>query len=237
MQKAAEEVMAILDAEKKANEKPAAPNAGTNVTPPQSKIDDTRSVDEPSKVSVQTKDIQKAVKDGATIEEAVSEKLQEDEDKLPQAVTYGQHIFRDKSIQLFRTSEDAKPTKAYVLGPGHKSGYFDFGTYTRKFCFGDPKRWLYTTYRTSKVLSCGGTHGRSCRTIDGIETQKLLLFPKENFALTVATARTLNVNIVGEVFNNGTYNISAVNTAFNALIAAGGPNNIGSARNRITESR
>jgi hypothetical protein len=34
-----------------------------------------RSVDEPSKVSVQTKDIQKAVKDGATIEEAVSEKL------------------------------------------------------------------------------------------------------------------------------------------------------------------
>jgi protein involved in polysaccharide export with SLBB domain len=49
-------------------------------------------------------------------------------------------------------------------------------------------------------------------------------FQKENFELTVATAsRTLNVNIVGEVFNNGTYNISAVNTAFNALIAAGGP--------------
>ncbi|MBK9564390.1 MAG: SLBB domain-containing protein [Saprospiraceae bacterium] len=46
----------------------------------------------------------------------------------------------------------------------------------------------------------------------------------------MATARTLNVNIVGEVFNNGTYNISAVNTAFNALIAAGGPNNIGSVR-------
>ena len=55
-------------------------------------------------------------------------------------------------------------------------------------------------------------------------------FNKENFELTVTTARTLNVNIVGEVFNNGTYNISAVNTAFNALIAAGGPNDIGSVR-------
>jgi protein involved in polysaccharide export with SLBB domain len=55
-------------------------------------------------------------------------------------------------------------------------------------------------------------------------------FQKENFAYCCTTARTLNVNIVGEVFNNGTYNISAVNTAFNALIAAGGPNNIGSVR-------
>lgn len=55
-------------------------------------------------------------------------------------------------------------------------------------------------------------------------------FQKENFQLTVTTARTLNVNIVGEVFNNGTFNVSAINTAFNALIAAGGPNDLGSVR-------
>ncbi|MBK8547829.1 MAG: SLBB domain-containing protein [Saprospiraceae bacterium] len=55
-------------------------------------------------------------------------------------------------------------------------------------------------------------------------------FQKENFELTVITARTINVNIYGEVFTNGTFNISAINTAFNALIASGGPTNLGSVR-------
>jgi polysaccharide biosynthesis/export protein len=55
-------------------------------------------------------------------------------------------------------------------------------------------------------------------------------FQKENFELTVTTARTINVNIYGEVFTNGTFNISAINSAFNALIAAGGPTDIGSVR-------
>ncbi len=228
--KAAEEVMAILDAEKKANEKPAAPNAGTNVTPPQSKIDDTRSVDEPSKVSVQTKDIQKAVKDGATIEEAVSEKLQEaTKDKLPQAVTYGQHIFRDKSIQLFRTSEDAKPTKAYVLGPGDKVAISIWGPTQENFALEIQKDGYIQPTGLPRYYLAGLTV-EAAEQLMASRLRNYYYFQKENFALTVATARTLNVNIVGEVFNNGTYNISAVNTAFNALIAAGGPNNIGSVR-------
>tara|TARA_B100000900_G_C20600934_1_gene725570 strand:- start:5263 stop:7113 length:1851 start_codon:yes stop_codon:yes gene_type:complete len=41
----------------------------------------------------------------------------------------------------------------------------------------------------------------------------------------------ITVNIVGEVFNPGSYSIPATNTAFNALIAAGGPSQIGSVRN------
>src|SRR5690606_21537089 len=55
-------------------------------------------------------------------------------------------------------------------------------------------------------------------------------YQKENFELTVTTARTINVNIYGEVFTNGTFHISAINTAFNALIAAGGPTDLGSVR-------
>lgn len=227
--KAAEEVMAILDAEKKAKSQPPAP-AATPVTPPKSKLDDTRTVDQPSKVAVQTKDIQKAVKEGATIEEAVSEKLQEAEkSKLPSATTFGQHIFRDKSIQLFRTSEDAKPTKAYVLGPGDKIAISIWGPTQENFALEIQKDGYIQPTGLPRYYVAGLTVD-AAEQLMASRLRNYYYFQKENFALTVATARTLNVNIVGEVFNSGTFNISAVNTAFNALIAAGGPNDIGSVR-------
>lgn len=42
--------------------------------------------------------------------------------------------------------------------------------------------------------------------------------------------RTISVNVVGEVVNPGTYQISSFGTAFNALYLAGGPNESGSLR-------
>jgi len=51
--------------------------------------------------------------------------------------------------------------------------------------------------------------------------------------LTIQTqvTRTINVNIFGEVANSGSFNISSLNTGFNALVAAGGPSERGSVRN------
>lgn len=228
-QKVAQEVMVILDAEKKSATKPVTQSAATTSTP-QSKIEDTRSVDEPTKVANQTKDIQKAVKDGATIEEAVSEKIQEAEkEKLPSAKTYGQHIFRDKSLKLFRTAEDAKPTKAYVLGPGDKVAISIWGPTQENFALEVQKDGYIQPTGLPRYYLAGLTVS-AAEALMASRLRNYYYFTKENFELTVTTARTLNVNIVGEVFNNGTFNISAVNTAFNALIAAGGPNDIGSVR-------
>ena len=228
--KAAEEVMAMLDAEKKSKEMATTNVPATPVNEPQSKLDETRSVDEPSKVSIQTKDIQKAVKEGATIEEAVSEKLQEAaKDKLPDAKTYGQHIFRDKSLQIFRTAAEAKPTKAYVLGPNDKVAVSIWGPSQENFALEIQKDGYIQPTDLPRYYIAGLTVS-AAEELMASRLRNYYFFNKENFELTVTTARTLNVNIVGEVFNNGTYNISAVNTAFNALIAAGGPNDIGSVR-------
>jgi protein involved in polysaccharide export with SLBB domain len=49
--------------------------------------------------------------------------------------------------------------------------------------------------------------------------------------ISLAYSRSITVNIVGEVFKPGSYKIPALNTAFNALIAAGGPTDIGTLRN------
>lgn len=230
--KAAEEVMAMFDAEKKAKEKPA--NTPVKETkkatelPP--KKDETPKADEKSKLSNQSKEIQKAVKDGATIEEAVSEKLQEvAKAKLPPPSTYGQQIFRDKSLLLFRTAEDAKPTKAYVLGPGDKIVVSIWGPTQENFVSEIQKDGYIQPTGLQRYYLAGLTV-EAAEQLMFSKLRNYYFFKKENFELTVTTARTLNINIVGEVFNNGTFNISAINTAFNALIAAGGPNDIGSVR-------
>ena len=49
--------------------------------------------------------------------------------------------------------------------------------------------------------------------------------------VTLAYSRVITVNIIGEVYNPGSYSIPAINTAFNALIAAKGPNQLGTVRN------
>ena len=49
--------------------------------------------------------------------------------------------------------------------------------------------------------------------------------------VSLSYSRVISVNIVGEVYHPGSYSIPAINTAFNALIAAKGPTQIGSVRN------
>jgi protein involved in polysaccharide export with SLBB domain len=61
--------------------------------------------------------------------------------------------------------------------------------------------------------------------------QNFYQFDKGQFALTLTTARTLTIQITGAVAQPGTYTLSAYNTAFNALIAAGGPSKLGTVRN------
>jgi len=231
--KAAEEVMAMLDAEKKAKTKTTTPPSSTPAVPtvePQSKTETTRTVDEKAKTTSPDTEIQKAVKEGATVEEAVAEKLQEAAtEKIPGATTYGQHIFRDKSLKLFRTTEDAKPTKAYVLGPGDRVAISIWGPTQENFAMEIEKDGYIQPTGLPRYYLAGLTV-EAAENLMASRLRNYYYFTKENFELTVTTARTLNVNIVGEVFNNGTYNISAVNTAFNALIAAGGPTDIGSVR-------
>jgi len=228
--KAAEEVMVILDKEKKQNAKGKETEDNKEIQKPQSKIDETRTVDENVKVGNQTKDIQKAVKEGATIEEAVAEKIQETaKEKLPEATTYGQHIFRDKSLKLFRTAEDAKPSSSYVLGPGDKIAISIWGSSQENFSLEIEKDGYIQPTGLPRYYIAGLTIAQA-KDLLSSRLRNYYFFQKENFELAVTTSRTINVNIVGEVFNSGTFNVSAINTAFNALIAAGGPNDIGSVR-------
>ena len=49
--------------------------------------------------------------------------------------------------------------------------------------------------------------------------------------VSLSYSKVITVNIVGEVYNPGSYVIPSINTAFNALISSNGPTQIGTARN------
>ncbi|MDR0333412.1 MAG: SLBB domain-containing protein [Dysgonamonadaceae bacterium] len=55
--------------------------------------------------------------------------------------------------------------------------------------------------------------------------------PQTFIAMSVGNVRTINVNVMGEVITPGTYTLTSFASAFHALYASGGPNNIGSLRN------
>ena len=55
-------------------------------------------------------------------------------------------------------------------------------------------------------------------------------YSDSNITLTVGETRSIQVQVMGEVMMPGTYTLSALSSAFNALYAAGGINNIGTLR-------
>ena len=55
--------------------------------------------------------------------------------------------------------------------------------------------------------------------------------PNSQIKVTLGNTRTIQVNVMGEVFQPGTYALSAFSTVFHALYSAGGVSDIGSLRN------
>ncbi len=145
--------------------------------------------------------------------------------------TYGKGIFRNKTLTLLNQLEDFQAPDNYIVGIGDEFAISIWGDteYSGEFKVND--EGYIQPPRMPRIYLKGLTHKA---TIDLI---------KENFANQYNTrdkdtqievvlnySRLITVGIYGEVFQPGSYKMSALNTAFNALTAAGGPNETGSVR-------
>ncbi len=143
---------------------------------------------------------------------------------------YGQHIFTDKTIELFEISDDVKAPDFYILGAG------DEITVT---IFGVSQADLRYTINNEGYISPEGMHRIFLKGVTFGEAQRLLRqrfslsynFVPEQFTARITSVRNIIVNIFGEAVKNGSYTIPAINTAFNAIVAAEGPTTLGSVRN------
>ena len=158
------------------------------------------------------------------------ESFETDENISDDAPVYGKHIFKNGSITTFEVSKDYTPSDAYILGPGDVVTVSIFGRSQADLQFTIKPDGFIEPANLPKIYLKGISLGYAKRLVQN-RFNNFYQFEKGQFALTLTTARTLTVQITGAVERPGTYTLSAYNTAFNALMAAGGPSKLGTVRN------
>lgn len=148
---------------------------------------------------------------------------------------YGHSLFTGTAMDVFRTTDGAQAPETYVLGEGDEIHISIFGSsQTEIHQRIGPDGSIQPTGST-KIFLKGMTLAQG-RTVIQNRLSMHYSFRPDQIAVTITTARTVSVSIYGEVGVQGGFTLSALNTAFNALAAAGGPTAIGSIRN-IQRSR
>jgi protein involved in polysaccharide export with SLBB domain len=151
---------------------------------------------------------------------------------------YGYSIFADKNFNTIPDFNIATPTN-YVVGPGDvlKIFYYNYAeasyelevnrdgfisiqprvgnVYVNGLTIDEIKKVLIDRFTKAQVPGLIGQGGRP---------------PLTKLMVTLGEVRTVKVFVTGQVINPGTYELSSLSSAFNALYLAGGPNEIGSFR-------
>lgn len=183
----------------------------------------------PNKQDANVEKIQKALNEGASVEEALKTLSDVRNDTLPSPVTWGQQIFRDKNIRVFVDPQNVKPPDTYILGVGDFVTVSIWGYSQDNIVFEINSEGYIKPERMKRIYLKGVTLGKA-KNLLRKRFAEYYRFRPEEFELTLNFSRTITVNVVGEVYNFGSYTFPAINTAFNALMAADGPTNIGSVR-------
>ena len=143
---------------------------------------------------------------------------------------YGHSLFTGKSLEVFRTTDGAMAPDTYVLGEGDEVHISIFGSSQTEIHQRIAADGSIQPAGSSKIFLKGMTIAQARKAIQS-KLASHYSFREDQIAVTITTARTIQVSIYGEVDVQGGYTVSALNTAFNALAAAGGPTAIGSVRN------
>jgi len=169
---------------------------------------------------------------GEASAEAALEQTLKDNHVSPTAgnAIYGHGFFTGKTMDVFRTTDGAQAPDTYILGVGDEIHVSIFGSsQTEIHQRISPDGSIQPTGSTKIFLK--GLTLEQGRELIRSKLASHYSFRPDQIAVTISTARTLNVNIYGEVGVQGGFTVSALNTVFNALSAAGGPTALGSVRN------
>lgn len=142
---------------------------------------------------------------------------------------YGHSLFTDQSLEVFRTTDGAQAPETYVLGDGDEIRITIFGASQTDIQQKIALDGSIQPTGVSKIFLKGLTLAQAREVIQD-RLSSSYTFRSDQFAVTIVTARTIMVNVFGEAKITGGFTISALNSALNALSAAGGPTEIGSVR-------
>ena len=157
--------------------------------------------------------------------------LQDEPQAGPAApVVWGQDFFRNGSVDLFDKVPNAKVNDNYIIGEGDQLtiSVWGYAYYNSNFTVND--EGYITTVEVGRIYVKGLTYS-AARQLLRQRFASAFDLVNSKFDVALTYSKTIKINIVGEVVNPGSYNVSSLNTAFNALVAAGGVTDIGSVRN------
>ena len=143
---------------------------------------------------------------------------------------YGHSLFTGTSMDVFRTTDGAQAPDTYVLGEGDEIHISIFGSSQTEIHQRIGSDGSIQPAGSSKIFLKGMTMAQGREAIRS-KLAGHYSFRPDQIAVTITTARTVTVSIYGEVGVQGGFTLSALNSAFNALAAAGGPTAMGSIRN------
>ena len=140
---------------------------------------------------------------------------------------YGGSIFSSTSL-IFTPVQNPIPPDDYRIGPGDILNVTIWGQAEFQNDFPVGMDGSIFPSNIGKIFLKGVTY-KNAREI--IKEKFAAITPSgSNIEVTIGAVRTIRVNVIGEVTQPGAYSLSALNTAFNALYLAGGPNKLGSLR-------
>lgn len=198
--------------------------------------------EEVKKAAEEQQDILEAAEELVKEQEAEEElgKLEDEEEEVivvqeQEEDTYGKKIFRNKTLPLLNQLEDFKAPDTYILGEGDEFAISIWGDteYSGEFKINEDG---YIQPPRMPRIYLKGLNYKTAVELVRSNFEKRFNLKKSQIEIALDYSRMITVGIYGEVFQPGSYKISALNSAFNALTAAGGPNETGSVR-KITIRR
>lgn len=152
-------------------------------------------------------------------------------DRLASLPIYGQEIFKNNSLSVFRQADQITPSDSYVIGTGDKIGVVGFGrSQFEQIMDVGPDGFIQPSGGIPRILVKGLTLGEAKELLFRRFSQYYVL-GRGQFQVSVTNVRNITVNVFGEAQTTGAFTLPGFNTAFNVISAAGGPTAIGSVRN------
>lgn len=151
-------------------------------------------------------------------------------DSIRQMMIYGHDIFKSGDVRVFRQSTEVNAPGSYILASGDEITISIFGSSQL-----EEKHevradgYIRILNGRQRLLMRGNTLDQVKAKIERAYSD-YYRFRSSEFEVTLNQSRTVNVGIYGEVESPGTVTLSALNSAFNALVSIKGPTEIGSVR-------
>lgn len=177
--------------------------------------------------------------DAGGLRQQISEDVQSEQtviDESSRSNIFGANLFRNQGFNLTPSLNIPTPEN-YQLGTGDQLIVTIWGDRTDRLALTvDPEGAINLQNRGPVYVNGLTIEVAKKRLMDQLVQLYSGLKPSSGKPTTFAEVslgrvRTVSVVVTGEVQNPGTYNISSLATAFNALYVAGGPNGVGSFRN------